>query len=153
MKPKGKYFIFLIVAVLQLSSCTNDDKANNSDETSLKEGQIYYRWTQNIENIIDGGDCGYKSGNYKDNNDAVPDFALENTYYGPCQQGTYAAQFDIDVFSPGQSIYTFSYTLEKPQRGYVRYYTKILLEYYPSANRCLTNSRSSSSLTFNDVKL
>lgn len=153
MKPISKYFIFLIVSVLLTSSCVDENEVDNSAESQFNGGQIYFRWTQSTINTIDGGDCGFKSGNYKDNNNAIPDFAMQDIYYGPSQDGTYSAQFDIDALTPGQSIYTFSYTLEKPQKGYVRYYTKILLEYNPLLNRCITNVRSSSTLTFNDVKL
>ena len=116
---------------------------------------IYFRWVQNLSFTPCGG-CGYlcdmRSGNFKDNNNAVPDYAVEGTYYGPCNPGTYQAQFDFNVNAPGNNPQPVTYTLVKPAEGYTRYYTRNLREYIPGLNQCVSLAPTAAALTYTDVK-
>lgn len=147
---QGLVFSTLFCLCVSFSSCIKP-AANEEPE----EGQIYFRWIQNLSHPTCAGCnawCDIQSGNFKDNNNAVPDFAGEDTFYGPCEPGTYNAEYNFDKNNSGTNLLTFTYKLEKPAPGYIRYYTKNLREYRANVNRCLSVSLELSSLTYEDVK-
>ena len=153
MRTIKKYFkiIFILIVVLQISSCVNDDEESNSTETSSTEGQIYFRWTQDLNPNV----CPtLRAQGFKDNNSMVPDNAEFSTYFGPCKEGFYQAQYDfVDLDSPNTPLHrTFSYALVKPLSGYKRYYSKRVAGYHQPYNRCLDFSLENN-LEFFDVKL
>lgn len=147
---QGFLFSCLFCLCVSFFSCIKPG-ANNEPE----EGLIYFRWIQNLSHPTCAGCdywCNLRSGNFNDSNDAVPDYASEDTYYGPCQPATYTAQFNFDQNNSGTGLISFTYKLERPEPGYIRYYTKNLREYRPNLNRCISVATEPGSLTYTDVK-
>ena len=138
--------ILLAYTLVLLFSCSKSETKDTAD----LPGKIYYRWSQRVSGVPNNTYCGI-AGNYSDNNPVVPNNAIPEMYYGPCEAGTYQGQYFLDV-NISQSVINFPYTLEKPADGYKRYYTNILKEYNPSVNRCLDYSRYPGYFTYNDEK-
>jgi hypothetical protein len=101
-------------------------------------GQIFFRLQYDLTYPPANGatSCDITPGNYTDNNNAVPDNAAFNTYYGSCQPGTYSAQYVWDINASPFSYMPFTYTLVSPAAGYNRYYTQYLIDYFEGTNRC-----------------
>jgi hypothetical protein len=113
-------------------------------------GQIYYRTQYDLSYPTANGatSCDITPGNYTDNNNAVPGNANFNTYYGPCQPGTYNAQFLWDISA--STYINFTYTLASPAPGYNRYYTQFLIDYFEGTNRCHNVTLTPSYMTYID---
>lgn len=135
--------IILISCLLLLSifsSCEKDSNTDNSTSSNntTKEGVIYYKWTNNYNNCepfaIPTQDI------FTTNHPDIPDHAEENTYYKNVEPGS----FTLDMTSGGGGSYEI--TLEKPEEGYIRYYTHLLKYYNSGLNRCVYNPK----LTYED---
>lgn len=123
----------------------------NSETLEENDSEIYFRWTQDLNPNV----CPtLRAQGFKDSNMMVQDNAEVNTYFGPCQEGVYQAQYDfVDLNSPNTPLRrTFSYTLVKPPSGYRRYYSKRVAGYHQPVNRCLDFSLENN-LEFFDEKL
>ena len=135
--------LVLIVGGLAVAAC------ELPTEPEPTAGAIYFRLEQDLGN----GEalwCDLPSGNYVDNNPDVPDYASMDVNHGPSDPGTYQAEFSFDVTGTFDDRISFSYTLEEPPAGYVRYYTKQLRDYNSQLNRCVDVSRQSNTLTYRD---
>jgi hypothetical protein len=102
----------------------------------------------------DGGGqwCDLISGNYADDNDAVPDDATFEREYGPSAAGSYKASFSFDRTRPDEMRIPFDYTLEAPPAGYARHYTLLLRDYDEKLHRCLNMVMDRGWLTYVDIK-
>lgn len=148
-----KYTIFLtwISALFLIAGIAGCEETGENEEEEATEGQIYFRWEQNLASPSPTRLwCDIVSGNFKDDNPAVPDFASQGQFYGPCEPGTYSAQYNFDKNDVLRNLLTFTYKLEKPAAGYVRYYTKNLREYNTDLNRCVAMDKVATSLTYYD---
>jgi hypothetical protein len=115
-------------------------------------GQIFFRLQYDLTYPPANGasSCDITPGNYTDNNNAVPDNAAFNTYYGSCQPGTYSAQYVWDIYASPFTYVPFTYTLVSPAPGYNRYYTQFMIDYFEGTNRCHNVTATPSYLTYID---
>jgi hypothetical protein len=135
-----------ILYILTVFGCEKEQNSTGSQST-----KIYFRWTEDFNPAV----CPtLRALNYKDNNDAVPDNAVNSNYYGNCTAGTYQGEYDfVDTTAPSNPTrFTFTYTLTNPAPGYARYYSKRLCGYDPPVNRCLSFA-GENNLVFVDQKL
>ena len=135
--------ITLVMACIAVAAC---ELPTDPEPTS---GAIYFRLEQDLGN----GQalwCDMPSGEYSDTNPDVPNNAAMDVNYGPSEPGTYQAEFTFDVTGELNERIAFSYTLQEPPAGYVRYYTKQLRDYNSQLNRCVDVSRQSNTLTYRD---
>lgn len=158
-----KKLLLISALIISIVSCNEEDTPAPSSTTSsttsttstLEEGEIYYRIQTDLYYPPANGasSCDITPGDYTDDNDAVPDNANFGQYYGPCEPGAYDAQFDWDIYNPsGAPDPEFSYSLELPPAGYKRYYTRLLIKYYESTNRCHLLTSSPEYFTYVDEK-
>lgn len=134
--------------------CDMGTDCNDCGGSSGSQTRIYFRWKQDLSFPSGSGAawCDNVSGKWMDENPAVPDYANEGTYYGPCAAGTYHATFAFDqTTDPSDSPVT--YTLVEPANGYARYYTLLVRQYDYSLNRCLCLCSGFEVLTYYDQPL
>ena len=147
-----KFRLLLILLVLVTISSASCEKET---EDIPEKAVIYFRWKQDLNYPSCGGCgawCDIKSGNFRDNNNAVPDNAEENRFYGPCEPGSYNLEFDFDANNPTTPTTKGTYKLEKPADGFNRFYTKNLRLYNFSLNRCISVALEQTSITYFDEK-
>jgi hypothetical protein len=147
--PSNYMLVFFLF--ISFSSCEDLE----DPPTKKTEGEIYFKIVYDLSYPPQNGasSCDVTPGNYKDGNTAVPDYANFNTFYGPCLPGTYSAEF---IFNMNASIIyygRFNYTISRPEPGYKRYYTQILIEYQEDVNRCLIMALNPDYLTYFDEKI
>lgn len=140
--------IFVLFIILGLG-CKKEEGL-----TQNQEGEIYLRIVQDLSHPPNNnaGWCNIISGCYKDNNPDIPDNAMFDQFYGPLKPGTYNASFCFDNTNPGSSN-TFTYTLESPEPGKRRMYTRMVRDYNSNLNRCLDVSRDLSYMSYRDELL
>lgn len=147
-------FWFTCISLISVSSCFLKEETQSLLDDELEEdleeefneedqtGTIYYKWTQDP---CDNCDSCPTASNVRDNNDAVPDYATENKFYGPCAPGSYSGEYSF-----GGHLIKYNYTLESPPPGYNRYYTHLIMQYNYPLNRCLDMTKDPSAFQYVD---
>lgn len=120
-------------------------------------GLIYFRIQQDLTVPPGGSDqwCDLPSGNYRDDNPDMPALipnAHMDDYAGPMEPGQYSGQFSFWSGDPSPDTMLFHYTLERPARGYRRFYTQVIRD-HTELGRCVVTAVSPEYLTWYDERI
>lgn len=140
----------LILSTVLVAGCPLPVEDLGTDG-GVTAGGIYFKLHADYTCSGGCGWCDIISGNYTDDNNAVPDNATFEREYGPSHPGTYNARFDFDKNNPGDMTIAFNYTLAAPAPGNTRRYTMLLRVYHSQLGRCISMATDPRSLAFRDT--